>query len=75
MSGYSDGTNCPNCGKDADRYSDYKPFDFTSIECKYCGFQVGPQVTYMTLDELNIERKEAGMRPLKRLPKQDLNIM
>lgn len=33
MSGYSGETTCPNCGKDADLYSDWKPFDYSIITC------------------------------------------
>lgn len=33
MSGFSGETICPNCGKSADLYTDYKPYDYSSIQC------------------------------------------
>lgn len=71
MSGHSDLTPCPNCGAAADQYTDRKPFDYTSITCYECGFMMGPHITYMTLKELNEERKEREVgEPLVELPKQ-----
>lgn len=71
MSGCSYTISCPNCGKEADIYSDSKPFDYTSISCLYCGLQISPKITYQTLEELNESRKDSELKPLKRLPKQD----
>lgn len=77
MSGHSDSTPCPNCGKDADSYTDWKPFNYTSIQCNHCGLLITPVVSYMTLEELNDIREEQSengfgrkLRKLKRLPKQ-----
>lgn len=33
MSGHSGSTKCPNCGAEADEYTDWKPFNYTSIIC------------------------------------------
>ena len=74
MSGYSDGTICPNCGKEAQLYTDWKPFDYSSITCLYCGLSIYPKIEYMDLETLNSEREDAEMNPLKRLPKQNRNI-
>ena len=68
MSGFSDGTNCPNCGEQANRYSDHKPYDFVSIDCMHCGFYTNTSVHQMTLEELNIMRADNELEPLKELP-------
>lgn len=74
MSGFSDGGPCPNCGKGADIYIDWKPFSYTSITCSYCGLMINPQIEYMTLEELNEHRENNEMRKLKKLPKQDKDL-
>lgn len=72
MSGFSSETICPNCNMSADSYTDYKPFDYTSIFCPYCGLSINPYVTYYDLDELNEHRQNnTDLRPLKKLPKQE----
>jgi len=68
MSGFSDGTLCPNCGEEANRYSDYKPFDVVSIDCLECGFYTSTSVHQMELDELNEMRADNELEPLKELP-------
>jgi transcription initiation factor TFIIIB Brf1 subunit/transcription initiation factor TFIIB len=70
MSGFSDSTVCPNCGGSADLYTDHKPFDYSSITCYDCGLAISPQVSYMTLDELNDYRIDQDMEELKELPEQ-----
>jgi len=75
MSGCSDETVCPNCGRQANLYSDSKPFDYSTIDCRYCGLWTEVIVRYKTLWELNEYRVDIGMKPLKRLPKQDSNIL
>lgn len=74
MSGHSDVTTCPNCGKGANECSDYKPFSYTSIECLNCGLTIYPKIGYMDLEELNERREEQGMKLLKKLPKQDPDV-
>ena len=75
MSGISDSTNCPNCGCPADMYSDWKPFNYTSITCHECGLMIGPELKYMTLEELNEGRVEImEWEELSELPKQDKDI-
>lgn len=73
MSGFSDSTTCPNCGADCDRYTDWKPFDYSSIQCVECGLMIDPQIQYMDLHDLNMEREERDLEPLKELPKQEFN--
>jgi len=74
MSGFSGSTICPNCGASCDEYTDWKPFNYTSIKCLECGFMVNPVIEYMSLEELNIERENYDdLKPLKKLPKQEFN--
>ena len=70
MSGFSGDTICPNCENSADLYTDYKPFDYSSIQCSHCGLMIYPIVQYMTLDELNEYRINCELEPLKELPEQ-----
>lgn len=74
MSGYSDVTSCPNCGGNANESGDHKPFSHVSITCLECGFQLNPIIEYMNLEELNEARKEEGLEPLEKLPKQNENV-
>lgn len=74
MSGMSMDTTCPNCGGDAELYSDYKPFDYSSITCCHCGLMIYPVIKYMTLKGLNEERTAMGLPKLKRKPVQSKNI-
>lgn len=74
MSGCSYTTKCPNCGKNAEGYTDWKPFDSTSIYCNYCGLEVFPTIRYSNLEELNDNRHQVGLKPLKKLPKQIFGI-
>lgn len=71
MSGHSDSCTCPNCGGDADEYSDYKPVSYTAISCLHCGLSIQPTLTYMSLEELNERRVDAEMDELTELPTQD----
>ena len=73
MSGFSDDTNCPNCGQEASRYSDYKPFDIVSIDCNNCGFYTNTRVAQMSLEELNDQRNSADLELLTELPKWELD--
>lgn len=74
MSGLSDSTICPNCQGSADLYTDSKPFDYSSIICYNCGLSISPQISYMTLEELNDCRVEQELKKLKKLPEQDENL-
>lgn len=74
MSGFSDSCTCPNCGNDAEEYTDYKPFSHTSIQCYHCGLLITPTLTYQTLEELNESRRENEMDELEQLPEQDPDI-
>ena len=74
MSGFSDGCICPNCGNNADLYTDWKPFSYTSISCLHCGLQIFPEISYQTLEELNSSREELDLEPLEKLPKQEKNL-
>ena len=72
MSGMSDSVSCPNCGEDCDRYSDYKPFDVVDLTCYNCGFFTATEPKQLTLREVNDERENRELEPLKELPKLDL---
>ena len=74
MSGYSDQSNCPNCGEIMNSYGDDKPFDHVSHECYHCGLTVYPKLEYLNLDELNEFRGNYDLEPLSELPEQDKNI-
>ena len=73
MSGCSSETDCPNCGKDADLYVDWKPFESSTITCAHCGFMAYPVVKYMTLKDLNEYRRNLGLKLLRKKPEQDKN--
>jgi hypothetical protein len=51
-------------------YMGWKPFDFVSGECLYCGFEYHTVEGYLDLEELNERRKDAELEPLDRLPEQ-----
>lgn len=68
MSGHSDSTECVNCGEQANRYTDWKPMDTLNIECLHCGLYTITEVKQSDLEELNIEREELDLKPLKALP-------
>ncbi len=72
MSGYYYNTTCPNCNNyHAQGYSNHKPFDLNTILCLECGLSIQPELTYLELKELNKERTNNGLKPLKQLPKQE----
>jgi endogenous inhibitor of DNA gyrase (YacG/DUF329 family) len=68
MSGTSYEGECPKCGKAMQSYSDYKPYDLVDHRCLHCGFYAWMHEERMTLKVLNAERRDAGMRTLKKLP-------
>jgi transposase len=74
MSGYSSSITCPNCGGDAEIYTDWKPFDYSSITCYHCGLQIYPKISYMTLKELNEQRRNWDLPILRKKPKQEKDI-
>ena len=71
MSGIGYIGTCPNCGLPAKCYTDSKPFEHTDITCLHCGFFTTTHVGYMSLEELNEMRKDAGDKPLSELPEQN----
>jgi len=73
MSGYSDQSNCPNCGKLMNTFGDHKPFDHVLHECLHCGLLIYPKVEYLDLDEINLRREEWELDPLIKLPDQTFN--
>jgi transcription elongation factor Elf1 len=72
MATYSWKEKCPNCGntEDCQGWTTTEPFEKSGIMCDACGLRFGPQVTYLTLEELNEVRDE----PLDELPKQTFKI-
>lgn len=73
MSGCSGSAKCPNCGEDMDSYCDWKPFDYSTGRCLHCGFFYDVVTDKMTLEEVNAERKEYELEPLKELKKEELD--
>lgn len=69
MSGHSSESPCPKCGKMMLSYFDWKPVDIVDHQCLHCGFILYCTDGRMTLTDLNSERKDFGMKPLKKLPK------
>jgi peptide subunit release factor 1 (eRF1) len=74
MSGFSSGCTCPNCGEEADIYQDTKPFDYVNIQCLHCGLQISPEITYLTLEELNSNREDLDLELLEVLPTQEKDL-
>lgn len=70
MSGFSGNCTCPNCNSECDQYTDWKPYDYISIQCVECGLMINPQIVYMDLQDLNMERQERGLESLDKLPEQ-----
>lgn len=71
MSGCSGSEICPNCGNEAEVYTDWKPFSYSSYTCMHCGLMIYPKMEYMTLDDLNELREENELDPLSELPEQE----
>lgn len=74
MSGHSSGTECPNCGAEANLYEDRKPFDYIVISCDECGLVISPQIQYLTLKELNEKREEQDLPKLRKKPQQNKDL-
>jgi transcription initiation factor TFIIIB Brf1 subunit/transcription initiation factor TFIIB len=64
MSGCSSGTECPNCGKEANLYEDWKPVSYSNIQCLECGCFIQPAIFWLDLEELNDHRRMAELEPL-----------
>lgn len=75
MSTHSDSEECPNCGKDANTTLDTKPFKHSSIQCLNCGFYSRVVTGYNNLTAVNEEREENDLPPLKKLPKQNKDLI
>jgi Zn ribbon nucleic-acid-binding protein len=75
MSGSSFNTQCPNCKKEMESYTDWKPIDLISHDCYECGFSIYPRIYYMSLDEINEGRLNQELKPLKKLPKQNKSCL
>jgi Zn ribbon nucleic-acid-binding protein len=78
MSGCSSTAECPNCGADnMSVYTDWKPFDHAENECYECGWYSTTKTGFMTLDELNVCRRDLDMdlKPLKELPEQHKDLI
>jgi transcription elongation factor Elf1 len=71
MSGFSTEDTCPNCGKNCDVYTDWKPYNYSSIQCAHCGLMIYPAIEYMDLEELNEYRINCELEPLTELSKQE----
>ena len=70
MSGISYDVHCPNCrNEDAFGYTDWKPFDYTNVECFECGFYTTTTTGQYDLEEVNTHRKDLEIgEPLDKLP-------
>ncbi len=56
MSWHSYWSTCPLCWNECEAYNDRKPFEFTSLSCKNCGFYTEIKTGRMSLEEI-IEEK------------------
>lgn len=66
MSGYSETQNCPRCGTKDSLEASVDRDDISGI-CLECGCEYHTEYRVMTLEEVNEERVESGMEPLKEL--------
>ena len=75
MSGVSSSAPCPICNEEMFTYQDYKPFDYVSGNCIYCGFSYYTKAKQMNLEEVNELREELSdpEKPLKPLTQKDLD--
>ena len=74
MSGFADSDKCPNCGNQADVYTDYKPISYTSYTCLYCGLMIDPILKYMSLKTLNEYRQDMELPRIRKKPKQEYKL-
>ncbi len=75
MSSHSYDSKCPNCNKVMRSCSDNRPFYKVEHTCFGCGFNTVTQSSYLSLDDLNLERYNAEMKALSVLPNQDSGII
>lgn len=75
MSSHSYSASCPNCENEMDMCMDTRPYELISGWCLYCGFQVEPHESYMTLDEVNAIRGDQELPPLDKLPDRTYEVM
>lgn len=69
MSGSSFGETCPKCGGEMNCYSDWKPYSTVSGQCLDCGFIYYTKEDKISLKEVNEQRVDCDMKPLKKLKK------
>ena len=70
MSSHSYSTACPKCEGSMNINSENRPYDRTYGECLECGFVFYPTESRMSLEEVNEQRVDAELEPLKELKKQ-----
>lgn len=72
MSGTSYSQDCPECGsKDSLLISsDWKPYESASGGCLECGFTYWTVEGQMKLKEVNYDRENCCLKPLKKLKKR-----
>ena len=75
MSGHSYDSRCLNCENSLNSHAEDKPIDTVHHQCLHCGYIVFMQENYLDLEELNEYRINLGFEPLKKLPKQKLNLL
>ena len=69
MSSNSFDSECPNCGGQMNCSSENRPHDSVSGICIECGFTFWTDRGISSLDEVNDERKDMELKPLKKLKK------
>ena len=78
MSDSSFDSMCPNCGGSMNCCMGNRPHDTVSGECLECGFTFWTDRGLMSLEEVNAEREDMEMKPLKKLKKangmKDFNL-
>ncbi len=65
MSGYSESTTCPECG--GDNFERSQDDDDISAFCYDCGYEYHTIKHFASLEEVNEERAEVDLPPLKEL--------
>lgn len=67
MSGTSSEGVCPECSGETKVYVDWKPYDIAESICLTCGWYCYPTIGQLTLEEVNEDRKNQGMKLLTKL--------
>jgi len=75
MSSNSYGDTCPNCQKEMDICQESRPIDYTTGQCPHCGFYYFTKTGQMDLVELNVLRDDLELKPLKKLPAIDEELL